>query len=104
MDFKEKINRIPAAFKNFYLVSFLLFLVWVLFFDNNDLFTQARSYRMYNSLLQEEEYYKIEIIKDEELHTSLNSDKKALEKLAREKYLMTKPGEKLYIIEHVIAQ
>lgn len=84
---------------NKYLLSFLFLAVWVLFFDDMDYFTQRDRLAELNKLNQKKAYYLKEIeTAKQELADIKNSDE-ALEKFAREKYLMKKNGEDIYIIE-----
>ena len=92
------LKKLPKITRNFYFVSGMLFLIWMLFLDSNDLYTQYRLSRKLKSLTSQKEYYlkKIEEVKHE--REQLLTDKEALEKLAREKYLMKKEKEDLYVI------
>ena len=47
---------------------------------------------------KEKEYYMVEIEKNRQELQSLISDKKNLEKFAREKYLMKKDDEEIFVI------
>jgi len=84
--------------RNYYVVLGLVFLVWLTFFDSNDLYTQYNSVSKLNGLENERSYYieKIEEVKED--RRALMSDEALLEKFAREKYLMKKPQEDLYIV------
>jgi len=66
--------------------------------DSNDVISQVRMTQKLNGLKAQQEYYiekKIEVLKDKE---ELSTNKKLLEKFAREKYLMKKPSEDLYVV------
>lgn len=95
---KSVMINLKRLSKNFFFITSTLFLVWMLFFDSNDLFLQ---YQRTNKLHQQEakrEFYlsKIEEVKADRME--LLSDEALLEKYAREKYLMRKPTEDLYIV------
>ncbi len=92
------INKLLGFTKNFYFISGMLFLFWMLFLDSNDLYTQVRLSGQLESLNSEKEFYlhKIEEVKQE--REQLLTDVDALEKFAREKYLMKKESEDLYVI------
>ena len=91
-------DRIPKIFKNFYFIAASVFLHWMLFIDGNDLISQWRLASKYNDLLKEKEYYQ-EKIKEVELdREGLMSDDELLEKFARERYLMKKESEDLFVI------
>jgi len=84
--------------KNFFFITGTLFLVWMLFFDSNDLFLQ---YQRTQKLRQQEarkEFYLAKIQEVRTDRTELLSDQALLEKYAREKYLMRKPTEDLFIV------
>lgn len=92
------IDKLPKISKNFYFITGMLFLFWMLFLDSNDLYTQYKLKNQLNTLENEKEFYnqKIEEVKLE--REQLLTDIEALEKFAREKYLMKKESEDLYVI------
>ena len=91
-------KKLPKFTKNFYFIAGMLFIFWMLFLDSNDLYTQYRLSRQLKTLNGEKEFYqqKIEEVKQE--REQLLTDTEALEKFAREKYLMKKESEDLYVI------
>lgn len=91
-------KKLPSFTKNFYFIAGMLFVFWMLFLDSNDLYTQYRLSRQLKALNGEKEFYlqKIEEVKQE--REQLLTDTEALEKFAREKYLMKKESEDLYVI------
>ena len=91
-------KNIPKIFKNFYFIAGSVFLFWMLFLDNNDLISQARLSGKYNDLLDEKAYYQEKIKEVEKDRAGLLSDDERLEKFARERYLMKKKEEDLFII------
>ncbi|WP_069660758.1 FtsB family cell division protein [Arcticibacter eurypsychrophilus] len=91
-------KRILNLFSNKYFLSALVFAGWMLFFDRNDLISQY-DYRTELSKLQEEkDFYTIEIERVKKTLGELTSDQGMLEKFAREKYLMKKENEDVYVI------
>jgi cell division protein FtsB len=72
----------------------------MLFFDTNDIYTQVKLNGQLNKLEQEKEFYKERISEVRKDRKELFSDQKLLEKFAREKYLMKKKTEDLYIIKN----
>lgn len=84
--------------RNFYFICSILFLVWMLFFDSNDLFLQFQRTSKLNQLHAKKAFYIEKIGEVEEDRKELLSDDELLEKYAREKYLMRKPSEDLYIV------
>jgi len=91
----ELLKRI---FSNFYLVVGLFFLVWLTFFDSNDLYTQLKQTAKLKGLQDEKEFYQEKIIEVKADREELLSNDALLEKFARENYLMKKPKEDLYVI------
>ena len=92
------LSKTPAFFKSFYFLFAIVFFVWMLFFDTNDLVNQVRMKHQLIRLEEDKEYYieRIEEVKIE--HDALLGDKQKLEKFARENYLMKKPSEDVYIL------
>lgn len=90
--------RPPAFTKNFFFIATTVFLLWMLFFDTNDLVSQYQLRKKVNDLEEKKRYYseKIEEVKEE--RKELMSNPKLLEKFAREKYLMKRKNEELYVI------
>jgi cell division protein DivIC len=92
------LHRIPKYARNFYFIAAALFLFWMLFLDSNDLISQFRLNRKINSLENEKEYYLKKFEEVQQEHDQLLSNTESLEKFAREKYLMKKDTEDLYVI------
>ena len=92
------ITRLPRFTRNFFFLAGMFFVVWMLFIDVNDLVSQYQLSRKLQSLEQQRTYYikKIEEVKED--RHQLMSNKALLEKFAREKYLMKKASEDLYLI------
>ena len=84
--------------KNKYLITITAFLVWMLFFERNDIVSQIRLRMKLADFRQKEEYYKeqISIVKNERQELLTNTD--SLERFAREQYMMKKDNEDLYVI------
>ncbi len=95
---KSLIDRIPSFFKNFYFLSTLFFLVWLAFVDSNDLFLQAQLSSKEAELEEAREFYQNKILEVKNDQEALNNNPALLEKVAREKYLMKKDNEDLYIV------
>jgi len=92
------INKLPKFAQSFYFMVGILFFCWMMFLDSNDLYTQFKLNKQLNSLEDEKEFYqqKIQEVKTE--REQLLTDSETLEKFAREKYLMKKDSEDLYVI------
>ena len=71
----------------------------MLFFDSNDLLSQFKLRKRKNELANEKEFYLKKINEVKEERKALQNNNYLLEKFAREKYLMKKPSEDIYVIE-----
>ena len=91
-------QRIPPVFRNKYAIALLVFLVWLIFFDRNNFISQVKLGRTLNDQRQQKGFYKSEIKKDSLAIQDILSDSLSLEKFAREKYLMKKDNEDIYMI------
>lgn len=94
------LEKTPPIFKNFYFIVGLFFFLWLLIFDTNDLFTQRELSKTKEELEKEKEFYDDKILEVKNDREALLTDDEQLEKLAREKYLMQKDSEDVYIIVH----
>ena len=95
LNFKDKI---PPALRNKYVLTILIFLVWVLLLDSNNLIDRYKDMRELHKLRIDKEYYIKRIEEDKQKLHELKTDNHNLEKFAREQYHMKKPDEDLYII------
>lgn len=93
------IKRLPKAFRNFYVVVGCVFFVWVLALDANNLIMRFQLSSKYHSLENEKEYYEEKIKEVEQDRDELFGDRELLEKFAREKYLMKKETEDIFVVE-----
>ena len=84
--------------RNYFVMATLIFLVWVTFFDDNNLISQYQQRRELNLLLRQKKYLTDEIKKNKDTYRSLTTDVKFLQRFAREKYLMKRPNEDIYLI------
>lgn len=91
-------KKIPGIFRNFYFLSLVIFFVWMLLLDSNNLVARYRLSAKLNSLEDQKEYYEQKIREVRKDRSELFGDRESLEKFAREKYLMKKETEDIYII------
>jgi cell division protein DivIC len=91
-------KRIPPAFRNFYVVCSVLFVTWMIFLDSNDLITRFKMSSKLGDLEDEKVYYNQKIVEVEKDRNELMTNKELLEKFAREKYLMRKESEDVFVI------
>ncbi|HPT22066.1 MAG TPA: septum formation initiator family protein [Bacteroidales bacterium] len=97
--FRLKITeKIPEAFRNKYFLTILIFTIWLLFLDSNNLVARFRDIRELHKLRTDKEYYSKRVEADKQKLHELRTDDNNLEKFAREQYHMKKPDEDLFII------
>jgi cell division protein FtsB len=92
------IEKIPPVLRNKYLLTFIIFAVWILLLDSNNLISRLKEMRNLKKLKAEKEYYVQRIEEDKRKLHELKTSDRNLEKFAREQYRMKKPDEDLYII------
>jgi cell division protein FtsB len=73
--------------------------VWILFFDRNDVFTQIQRRGELNELKQSKQYFEKQIADNKKFSNDLQFNASAIEKYAREKYLMKRDNEDLFVIQ-----
>ena len=95
---QEYYQKLPYFLRNRYAITAFVFAIWMLLFDQNDMFTQMKLRGDLDDLEAEKQYYtdQLETVKSD-LDELMTNDRK-LEKFAREKYFMKKPGEDIFII------
>lgn len=91
-------QRLLQLFKNKYFLISVVFLVWLIFFDRNDLLSQYEYRQQLNKLKEEHAFYTKETADVQKQLNELTSNKEKLEKFAREKYLMKKDNEDVFVI------
>ena len=93
------LKRLPKIFRNFYFTTSLIFLIWMVGLDSNNLINRFRLSSKLSTLENEKEYYEEKIMEVEKDRNELFGDRESIEKFAREKYLMKKESEDIFIIE-----
>ncbi len=83
---------------NIYVLVLTVFVVWMVFFDQNSLLIHLELRREIRKLEKQQEFLKEQIASDREIIEKL-SDPKELEKFAREQYLLKKKNEEIFLIE-----
>lgn len=91
--------RLIGLFKNKFFLVTIAFVVWMIFFDKNDLYSQYQYRQQVNKLRQERDFYKKQTTDVNTQLIELTTDNAALEKFAREKYLMKKDNEDVFLVE-----
>ena len=101
---KEKLNTVLnrlrkiALLRNKYALAIMLFLLWIVFFDENNLVAHHRNKLRLKTLKEQRVFYREKIEADRKKLEELRSGTKNLEKYAREQFYMTKPDEDLFMV------
>ncbi|MFO7617514.1 MAG: septum formation initiator family protein [Bacteroidales bacterium] len=95
---KNLFQKIWSVISNKYLIAFVLFGVWIVFFDQHNLMDRQKTRDSLVALKKDTVYYYNKIRQDQELIRELKTSPANLEKFAREQYLMKRPDEDVFII------
>ena len=89
--------KLLNSLKNKYLLASVLFLAFIMFFDDRDLITNYHYRRQLGELQQSKKFYEGEINRTRAELEQLKADASTIEKYAREKYLMKRDNEDLFL-------
>ena len=95
---KKILNKIPSPLKNKYMITLLFFGLWITLIDDYNLITQYQLSKDVEKLKNQKKYYITEIKKDSTNLNKLENNPSEQEKFAREKFLMKKDNEDIFII------
>ena len=96
----KQLRILVYIIKNKYLVTLIVFFVWICFFDKNNLVSQIELAKKLHQLKYDKKYY-IQQIKDDSIETiELLTNPDNLEKFARERYQMKRDSEDIFLIVH----
>ncbi len=96
---KSKIKSLLIKIiSNKFVITLLVFFFWLLFFDQHSIWERKEYKSNIESLSEEKKHYLSKIKKDKESIHELKTNRENLEKFAREKYLMKKKNEDIFII------
>jgi cell division protein FtsB len=96
------LTHIPYWLKSKYFIAIGIFTAIMLFFDKNDVFTQSARNKQLKYLQESKQYYTDRIASERIELEQLKSNPGTVEKYAREKYLMKRDNEDLFIIPEPI--
>lgn len=83
---------------NKFLIASVLFVLWIIFFDENSISSHLKDRKHLSELVEQKEYYQERIELDKQKFEELHQGKEELEKFAREQYYMSKPDEDVFIV------
>jgi cell division protein FtsB len=93
-----KENSVYKILTNIFVVFFVPFIIWMLFFDDNSYLVHRKFNKEIEDLESTIIFYEEKLFLDKEMIKNLQ-DSLELERFAREKYLMKRENEDIYIIE-----
>jgi cell division protein FtsB len=91
-------KNILNLFRNKYIIAFTAFVFLMLFIDHNDIFVQLDRQRQLKALLISKNFYQRQIDQTKKNLSDLQNNSAALEKYAREKYLLKRDNEDLFVV------
>lgn len=92
------LNHIPSWIRNKYFLAITFFVVWMLFIDVKDLITDFNRWAKLKELQKNERHLAQQIRETRNELNLLKTNAQTIEKYAREKYMMKKDNEDLFII------
>lgn len=95
---KSKKNLFIKYLLNKYILTILVFLIWMIFFDNTSFLVINELNHDIQKNEQQLAFYKQEFQKNDAYFKKLMSNKVEKEKYARENYFMKKPNEEIFIL------
>lgn len=92
------LTHLPSWLKNKYLLTGAFFVIWMFFFDPKDILTGVERQSKLNELETSEKHLKQLITESHQELDLLQNNARSIEKYAREKYMMKKDNEDLFIV------
>ncbi|MES2430573.1 MAG: septum formation initiator family protein [Bacteroidota bacterium] len=91
-------KKILSIVKNKYFIASVIFLAWMFWFDPKDIPSDIARRNKYSDLQNSEKHLTELIAKTKSELNELKTNAQTIEKYAREKYLMKKDNEDLFIL------
>ena len=98
MEYKDLWEKTRPYLTNKYLITFVVFILWISFFDENRLISRISAKAELNKLEEQKDYYREQIELSKKRLNELKTNKDNLEKFAREQYIMRKPNEDVFVV------
>jgi len=95
---KKLLDRVPKRLRNRYGLAVLILVGWITFFDNSDIWTTWKNHRELGRMEEQAVWYTAEIERTKGQLNEIASDKDLLEKFARERYLMKRDNEDIFVL------
>ena len=90
--------KLVNILRNKYIAALTGFVILMLFIDHNDIFVQLDRRRQLNELLASKRFYEQQIAQTKKNLSDLENNSAALERYAREKYLLKKDNEDVFVV------
>ena len=91
-------RKLLKPLANKYLIAFMVFSVWMIFIDDNNIFFLRKNINKLKEYRVEKAYFLEKIRKDSIHLQEMKANAKNLDKFAREEFLMKKKGEDIFLI------
>ncbi len=98
MKAKDLILKVLIFPINKYVIALVAFVVWIIFFDDNNLMQHRQNLKDLALLEAQVNFYKQKIVTDKRKLYELQTNDANLEKFAREQFLMKKADEDVFVI------
>lgn len=98
------VRILSAILFNKYLLTASLFAVWMLFFDRNDFFTLRERKKELGQIEESKAFFAKKIAEGKKFSSDMRTNADAIEKFVREKYLMKRDNEDLFLIQKPVAE
>jgi len=95
---KKLLDRIPKRLRNRYGLAVVVLIGWITIFDQNDIWTTWKNHRELSDMEEQAAWYTAEIARTKEQLVEIASDQDLLEKFARERYLMKRDNEDIFVL------
>jgi cell division protein DivIC len=95
---KQFLSKLWPWLRNKYVLTISLFVIWILFFDQNNMVDRMKMSSEIRQLQKDREFYQEQIKTDSARLNELTTNKENLEKYAREQYLMKKSDEDVFVV------
>jgi cell division protein DivIC len=89
---------IKKVVTNKYVIASAVFIAYMIFADKNNVIEQYKLQQQYSKVKREHRYYEEQILDARKQQEELFGSEKNLEKFGREKYLMKKDNEDVFVI------
>ena len=94
----ERVVTLLKILRNKYIVALAAFIFLMLFVDHNDIFVQMDRRRQLNDLLASKRFYEQQIEQTKKNLSDLQNNPAALERFAREKFLLKRDNEDVFVV------